>query len=119
VDLANMVLAGGVPKDVKPSFLDGRLHALTKPDGGVRPIAVGGILRRLVSKVANRQAVACCTSLLQPRQLGVGAKGGCEVAVHTAPANLSLMTQDRAMVKLKFCNAFNSIRRDSVLEAVK
>jgi len=28
------------------------------------------------------------------------------------------MTQDRAMVKLDFCNAFNSIRRDSVLEAV-
>jgi len=28
------------------------------------------------------------------------------------------MTPDRAMVKLDFCNAFNSIHRDSVLEAV-
>jgi len=79
---------------------------------------VGGTLRRLVSKVANRHAVARCTNLLQPRQQGVGAKGGCKVAVHTARAYLSSMTQDRAMVKLDFCNAFNSIRRDSVLEAV-
>jgi len=71
-----------------------------------------------VAKVANRSVLQSCATVFQPRQLGVGAKGGCEVAVHAARAYLSSMSSDKAMVKLDFYNAFNNIRRDSMLEAV-
>ena len=49
----NLVLAGGCPVDVAPVFFGGRLIALNKKSGGIRPIAVGFTLRRLVSKCAN------------------------------------------------------------------
>lgn len=49
----NMVLAGRCPSDVAPVFFGGRLLALNKKSGGIRPIAIGFTLRRVVSKCAN------------------------------------------------------------------
>jgi hypothetical protein len=45
-------------------------------------------------------------------------KGGAEALVHSARLFLQGMDETRAFVKLDFKNAFNSIRRDAVLEAV-
>ena len=86
--------------------------ALNKKSGGVRPIAVGCTLRRLVAKVAGFSVVDDMAALLAPRQLGYGVRGGAEAAVHAARSFLSDMDPDAAMVKLDFSNAFNSIRRD-------
>src|SRR5688572_9047112 len=85
---------------------------------GLRPIAVGLTLRRLVAKMANKHAQAACAPLLQPSQLGVGTKGGCEALIHATRLFLSNLTEEKAFVKLDFANAFNSVRRDAVLEAV-
>src|SRR5688572_10248592 len=112
-DFANMVLAGGVPQVVRPSFFGATLLPFTKKDGGLRPIAVGLTLRRLVAKAAANAAISSCVHLLSPFQLGVGTKGGSEVLVHAARRYLVAKTEDRA-----FVNAFNSSRRDSMLEAV-
>ena len=49
----NLMLAGHCPDDVAPTFFGGRLIALNKKSGGIRPIAIGFILRRLTSKCAN------------------------------------------------------------------
>ena len=57
--------------------------------------------------------------LLAPRQLGFGVSGGAEAAVHAARHYLQGMEQGHAVVKLDFTNAFNSVRRDSMLSAVK
>jgi len=89
------------------------LHALAKADGGVRPIAVGMTLCRLVSKAANVWAIHQGAHLLSPCQLGAGAKGG--AATH---AFISSAHDNQAVVKIDFTNAFNSLRRDSMLEAV-
>src|SRR5882757_9870903 len=80
----NLVLGGGMPLPVRLHFFGARLFALSKPGGGLRPIAVGLTLRRLVAKVANTHAVRQCASFLSPRQLDVGVRGGCEAAVHAA-----------------------------------
>ena len=89
-----------------------------KKDGRIRPIAVGLTLRRLVSKLANRLAQVSCAPLLLPTQMGVGTKGGCEALVHATRLFLAKMDSEKAFVKLDFANAFNSVRRDVVLEAV-
>jgi len=111
----NLVLRGGVPLPVRAHFFGARLFALSKPGGGLRPIAVGLTLRRLVAKVANRSAVGRCASFLGPRQLGVGVKGGCEAAVHAARSYLEGCPADRGILKVDYKNAFNCIRRDAVL----
>ena len=45
----NMILSGCWPDQVRPVFFGGRLLALAKRDGGIRPIAVGMVWRRLVA----------------------------------------------------------------------
>ena len=114
-----MVLQGDVPVDVRPLFFGASLVALRKKCGGVRPIAVGCTLRRLVAKVASFLVVGDMASLLSPRQLGYGVQGGAEAAVHAVHCYLSNMGPEDAMVKLDFKNAFNSIRRDKMLEEVQ
>ena len=114
----NLVLAGGVPGPVRPSFFGATLIPFTKKGGGIRPIAVGLTLRRLVAKVAAAAAAPLCAPTLSPLQLGVGVKGGAEAMVHTARRFLESKPNGHAFVKLDFQNAFNSIRRDSMLESV-
>ena len=116
-ELMSLVLSGGVPEQVRPFFFGATLYAFAKKDGGVRPIAVGLSLRRLASKIANSKALDLCSSLLAPRQLGVGIKGGAEALAHAARRFLYSMKADEVFVKLDFSNANNSIRRDAVLEA--
>lgn len=118
LDFVNMVLAGGVPLEVRPTFFGAHLHAFTKSSGGIRPIAVGCSLRRLVAKIANRIALDFALPCILPRQLGVGTPGGTDAIIHSARAFLAPAGPASVLVKLDFRNAFNSIRRDSVLDAV-
>ena len=54
-DFSNLVLSGGVPEDFRPFFFGANLFAFSKLKGGIRPIAVGNTLRRLVAKCAQRK----------------------------------------------------------------
>ena len=118
IAFCTLVLEGRTPEEVRPFFFGASLVALQKKSGGVRPIAVGCTLRRLVAKVAGFMVVEDMAALLAPRQLGYGVKGGAEAAVHAARKFLSNMDPDCAFVKLDFRNAFNCIRRDCMLQAV-
>jgi len=53
-----------------------------------------------------------------PHQLGVVAKGGAEAIIHAIKAFLGCISDSQALIKLDFCNAFNTFRRDCFLEAV-
>ena len=50
--------------------------------------------------------------------LGVGTPGSCEAAVHVTRRFNEAMPDYRCVVKLDFSNAFNSLHRDVMLEAV-
>jgi hypothetical protein len=56
-DLINAMLAGRTPEAVKPVLFGGALTALLKKDGGVRPIAVGYVWRRIAGKVVWQRVV--------------------------------------------------------------
>jgi hypothetical protein len=56
-------------------------------------------------------------NLLCPRQLGFAVSGGTEAAVHAARKYLTNMS-DTIFVKTDFSNAFNTLRRDAILESV-
>lgn len=95
------------------------MTALSKKNGGVHPIAVGCTLRRLVAKVVSGLVSGEMSSLLAPRQLGYDIPGGVEAAVHSARYFLRIMDSNSAFLKLDFRNAFNSVRCDKMLTAVK
>ena len=94
--------------------------ALSKIDGGVRPIAIGLTIRRLATKIIMAKLQSFCETTFHPTQLGVCTARGCEIAVHTLRKWIeSPSVQDKVLIKIDFANAFNSIRRDVVLQRVK
>jgi len=116
--LVNLLLGGSCHQDIIPILFGGRLLALEKKSGGIRPIAVGYTIRRLVAKCANKFAISKMVSSLCPRQLGVGVPGGCEAAIHATRRFIDSMQAGSVVTKLDFSNAFNCLHRDSMLQAV-
>ena len=113
-----VVLQGKIPMSICPFFFGASLMALTKREGGIRPIAVGCTLRRLAAKVAGFRVRDNMAALLAPCQLGYGVRGGAEAAVHAARLYMQDL-QHRCVLKLDFRNAFNTLRRDKMLQAVQ
>ena len=99
-------------------FFGANFTALRKKDGEVHPIAVGCTLRRLVAKCASSSVKENMTNLLAPLQLGFGFKRGAEGAVHAACCLVQTLQYDQLLLKLDFRNAFNSLCRDKMLQAV-
>ena len=62
----------------------------------MRPIAVGEVLRRLVSKCAMASVKQKAINQLSPLQLGVGVKGVCETVVHTVQSQRKSGKSDKS-----------------------
>ena len=89
-----------------------------KKDGGVRPKVVGYVLRRLAAKCANSHVIEDRSKILQPRQVGVEVAGGAEAAIHATRRYISQLPSGHEFIKLDFANAFNTIKRDLLLDTV-
>ena len=79
---------------------------------------MGIVWRRLACKCANSFAIRTCKDLFSPRQVGVGVPGGAEGSVHAARRYIDSLPLGACFYKLDFSNAFNTLRRDSMLETV-
>ncbi|XP_062530416.1 uncharacterized protein LOC134200792 [Bombyx mori] len=112
------MLAGSVPDSIADILYGANLCALMKRDGGIRPIAVGSTLRRIVSKLCCKEVLPILSGMFRPIQLGVGTKSGCEAAVHAARTFLKGGGAE-VLVKVDLKNAFNCIDRNAFLKEVK
>lgn len=118
-DLINAMAAGEAPVTARALLAGASLHALAKKDGGIRPIAVGETLRRLTSKLVGTRAVDEAREYLQPLQCGVRCANGAEAVVHMTAQYMFRHSDDRskAVLKIDFENAFNSVDRAVMLKA--
>jgi len=72
----NILARGGAPPETAPWITGAPLYPLRKKDDGVRPIAVGEVLRRLVSKCfCARLKTRSEKIFVDVGQVGVGVKG--------------------------------------------
>ena len=117
--LVNFLIRGDVPQFIRGSIFGAGLCALEKDNNDVRPIAVGTTYRRLAVKTALRPLTDELGASLTPIQLGFGCRGGCEAAVHAARTFHSQLSPDEVIVKLDIKNAFNSLQRHQMLEAIR
>ena len=79
VRLAVFLTTEDVPQEIMQVVAAAKLIALKKPGGGVRPIAVGEVLRRLVGKlIAGHTPMKDVARQLAPLQVGIGISGACE-----------------------------------------
>ena len=105
----NMLLDGVYHPVIIPVLFGGNLTAFMKKSGGIRPIAVGYMWRRIAAKCVNAFAISSLGDYFAPTQLGVGISGGCEAAVHAARRFIENMPSDYSVAKLDFSNAFNNL----------
>ena len=96
-----------------PHLCGASLLASRKKSGDLRPIAVGEVLRRLVSKCITALVTPQVKSTLPPHQLGVCSPNGAESLVHS----VKLISSDpdtplssKNCLLVDFSNAFNSKR---------
>ena len=120
--MCNKMLRGDLPKDVLPIMYGASLIAFSKPNGGIRPIAIGNTLRRLVAKAAAYTLKDTLKAKLFPFQLGVSVSGGAEAIVHSVRSYCKSKMESSdpiALLKIDFENAFNTIRRDTFLKTIR
>ena len=120
--MCNKMLKGDLPKDILPVMYGASLIAFSKPNGGVRPIAIGNTLRRLTAKAAAYSVKNILKAKLFPFQLGVSVSGGAEAIVHSARSYCKSKMESSdpiAFLKIDFENAFNTIRRDTFLDTIR
>lgn len=102
---------GRVASDVLDIIRMGRLVAIPKPDGGVRPIVISSFLAKLVGSCVLAVANAKCSKL----QYAIDIKNGAERIVHLARAAYEA---GDAVVRLDSSNAFNVTHRARIADAI-
>jgi hypothetical protein len=119
--LTNHLLAGRAPRELAPYIAGAPLMALNKPGGGLRPIAIGETIRRLVSKCCCWEAEMTAPYIFGSLQVGVATKGGGEAVIHAVRKIAKELGDDpsRVMLKVDLTNAFNMVDRTEMLRRVR
>ena len=120
-EVVSLMLKGELPEDIRPWLCGASLMALRKPNKSLRPVAVGETLRRLCSKVCVELMGSSIRSILEPVQVGVQTKFGCEAVVHVTRqwSHTFRDDPDRVLALVDLSNAFNCVSRGAVLSAVR
>ncbi|CAI7843972.1 unnamed protein product [Closterium sp. NIES-53] len=112
-------LQGDLPQTVRPYFTTSNLVALQKPQGGVRPIAIGEILPRLLSRCVTLHFKQQIRDFFLPSlQFGYAVSAGIEVMAHAVQPALSLYPE-WVVLELDVANAFNSFSRSAMFNALR
>ena len=119
--LVNLASRGQLPSFVAPAFCTSTLTALIKKKTGIRPIAGGEVIRRLVAKFIAKEAAIEAVDLFGSKQLGVAVKGGSESIVHATKTTFERMKRVKigGIFQIDFRNTFNSMKRSHLLGSKK
>ncbi len=111
------------PSEIAVWIAGAPIFPLKKKGGGVRPVAVGEVIRRLVAKIlVNKEDVKKKAEELfkEIGQLGVGIKGGAEIVVQAMRTWLSKKGgKGGGVLKFDFENAYNRVDREEIGKMVK
>jgi hypothetical protein len=92
--------------------------ALIKGKDDVRTIGIQNPWVKVTEHLLTQQYAEKCKEICGPYQLGNKIAGGAEILVHLVQALTQLGT-DKVVMKLDITNAYNSISRTAILEAVE
>ena len=112
---SDKMAAGLAPPEILPYFCGATFLARKKKGGRLRPIAIGKVLRCLVSKCLATATRPATLSLLALLQLEVEVKGVCEVIIHaTSHLMFTASPNYRWTLLVDFSNVFNNISREAM-----
>jgi hypothetical protein len=116
-EILQFLLHGQVPINMLKHLQVGSLTALSKPNGGVRPIVTRDTWLRLLSKCIVVSEQPKLASHLPPVQAGVGLQGGTEFIIHTVRRLLNTHSS-WCLVAIDCTNAYGTIHRDKIKHAL-
>ena len=96
----------------------GRMVALTKPNGRVRGIVVGDVLRRLVSRCLAQKYVQPIHTACQPHQFALATRSGTEAVVHALTA-VTEANPTHTILSVDGVGAYDNISRNSMLQGLR
>jgi len=112
-----MFALGEVSNDFLCANLGARVLALRKPNGKLRPIACGSVLRRLAARAVCATLKEDIRKACGELQFAVGRRAGCE-QVHKALAALTAASPSAVVLQFDCSNAFNTMPRQRIVDAV-
>ena len=117
--LAQLLVDGLVPPSIIPLLAVCSFTPLAKPlpKGGIRPLAVGEVLRRVTARAICLQYRSQFEADLSPHQFAVAKPTGVEV-IHKAVGVLASSSSSGCVVALDIRNAYNSIYRKACLNSL-
>ena len=115
--LASLAANGQLPTSLSPLLAAARLLPFRKKTGGIRPVAVGDVFRRLIGKsVLKLYQSEVVDAHLYPVQLVVGIQGATELIARGVNYFLNESTdKSQIMLQLDFKNAFNACNRSFLI----
>jgi hypothetical protein len=119
-DVLNFFIRGEIPPNAAQIFFGANLIAFNKKDGGIRPIAIGEILRRTLSKIVLEKI----DFPFAPYQFGIKTKFGMETIAHSLRSIMKdssvnpTIWKNQVVLKVDLANAFNSVSRDAFLHII-
>ena len=120
-ELCHRGLEGSLAPRAVAYLCAARLIPLKKADGGVRPIAIGETLRRIIAKFAlRRPASSRAQCWMSPLQTAFVRGSPCEtvgMGVQELVHQLS-GREDWGLLQVDVRNAFNTLQRETILGAV-
>ena len=113
-EAAGRLARAEVPEVVAQALRQARLTALRKPDNGVRGIATGDTLRRLVGRTLAQTYGQEIERACAPFQFALSTRAGTDCVGHLARGATEL-DDDLVVVSLDGIGAYDHIRRSSML----
>ena len=108
--VARKLARADVPDAIVDLIRVGRLTSLTKPDGGVRGIVAGDVVRRLVARTISQQLGPEVEQATSPYQYAMSTRAGCECIAH-ALQGLTELDPHATVTSVDGISAFDMISR--------
>ena len=109
------LINGFLSRQVMQRLNRARLVAIAKPDGGVRPVAIGEIFGKLAGLILLQRYEKTLEPLFSPIQQGVFSQAGCERIVHKLRDRYR---DGHTILSVDMRNAFNTPSRTEMAKSV-
>ena len=106
-----------IPRDLLTPLKMERVTALRQPNGKIRGILIGDIMRRLVARTIAQQVALAVEEATAPFQFALSKKGGGECVAH-AIQSLTEMDLRATVLSVDGVGAFDLIARAAMLDGL-
>ena len=115
--VAEKFARGEIPESVVKMVKLGRMTALSRPDGRVRGIVTGDVVRRLVARTMAQQLGKAVEAATSPHQYALSTKAGCECIAHILQG-LTDADERATVISVDGVSAFDLISRGAMMQGL-